>query len=411
MANSGTLFRSQIGGFNRDDVNNYIKETDIKYSTQIEGLKADLAKASATISNLKAEKEALLREKEEASGILEEAKRKAEESENSAKEIGILLSGKDIELGQAKDRIAELEEKVAELENNVSNPPVQEGPSLEELTAKIAELTDLANEKDGIIVSLNDEIERLNASKQTEEAPETASEIQPEAQDGEEPAGETYAEEAPACDACCGEAPAEETPAEEAPAEETPAEEASAEEAPAEEAATREMPAEEEKAEDHEDHDSKEYKQMMYDKISSQIGDILIKANRNADEIVSAAKDEAKRITDEIAEESAKNREKAKSEAEALVNRMHEITSDAADTLKSGIHADAENCINELNMFVDNMKFELQALISKISGGRDEMNEKLSFFRRNSAEEIEKKLNETDALFNSLTNRENSNEE
>ena len=96
MANSGTLFRSQIGGFNRDDVNNYIKETDIKYSTQIEGLKADLAKASATISNLKAEKEALLREKEEVSGILEEAKRKAEESENSAKEIGILLSGKDM---------------------------------------------------------------------------------------------------------------------------------------------------------------------------------------------------------------------------------------------------------------------------------------------------------------------------
>ena len=386
MANSGTLFRSQIGGFNRDDVNNYIKETDIKYSTQIEGLKADLAKASATISNLKAEKEALLREKEEASGILEEAKRKAEESENSAKEIGILLSGKDIELGQAKDRIAELEEKVAELENNVGNPPVQEGPSLEELTAKIAELTDLANEKDGIIVSLNDEIERLNASKQAEEAHETAGEIQPEAQDGEAPAGEISYDET-----SCGETYSEE--------------------APAEEAATREMPAEEEKAEDPEDHDSKEYKQMMYDKISSQVGDILIKANRSADEIVSAAKDEAKRITDEIAEESAKNREKAKSEAEALVNRMHEITSDTADTLKSGIHADAENCINELNMFVDNMKFELQALISKISGGRDEMNEKLSFFRRNSAEEIEKKLNETDALFNSLTNRENSNEE
>ena len=29
------IFRSQIGGFNRDDVNNYIKETDLKHSSEV----------------------------------------------------------------------------------------------------------------------------------------------------------------------------------------------------------------------------------------------------------------------------------------------------------------------------------------------------------------------------------------
>jgi hypothetical protein len=339
MASNGTVFRSQIGGFNREDVNNYIKETDMKYAAQIEDLKAELEKAAARIRELSAENEASLRAKETAEAAIEEAGRKAEEAEGAAREKEILLSGKDIELASAKERIAQLEETVEGLRSELEHPADPEAPSADELSAKIEELTNLAKEKDDIIVSLNDEIERLNSAN-------VALTRNPEQETVEEP--------------------------------------------------DRESPA---------------YKLQMYDKISSQIGDILINANRNADEIVSAAKKEAEKITAELAEESARNKERARNEAEALVSRIHEISSDTAQSLNEDIRRDAESCVNELNLFIENMQFELQALLSKISGSRDEINDRLTFFHRNSAEEIEKKLNETGALFSNLTGRGENNEE
>lgn len=36
--NSDITFRSSLGGYNKEDVNRYIKDTDIKYSTRIEAV-------------------------------------------------------------------------------------------------------------------------------------------------------------------------------------------------------------------------------------------------------------------------------------------------------------------------------------------------------------------------------------
>ena len=64
--NGEIKFRTGLGGYNKDDVNKYIKDTDIKFSTQIE----DLEKA---IDDLKAELEAKKAE-------IEETQKSAEES-------------------------------------------------------------------------------------------------------------------------------------------------------------------------------------------------------------------------------------------------------------------------------------------------------------------------------------------
>ena len=35
-------FRSQLGGYNKDDVNEYIKETDLKYTAEAESLREEI---------------------------------------------------------------------------------------------------------------------------------------------------------------------------------------------------------------------------------------------------------------------------------------------------------------------------------------------------------------------------------
>ena len=45
MSNS-KLFRSAVGGFNREDVNKYIKETDERHIEEVETLKSEIANIS-----------------------------------------------------------------------------------------------------------------------------------------------------------------------------------------------------------------------------------------------------------------------------------------------------------------------------------------------------------------------------
>ena len=53
MAGKGAkMFRTQMGGFNKDDVNNYIKDTDLKHSLEIEKLTEKIAKLEAEIATV-----------------------------------------------------------------------------------------------------------------------------------------------------------------------------------------------------------------------------------------------------------------------------------------------------------------------------------------------------------------------
>ncbi|MBQ8332378.1 MAG: hypothetical protein IJX93_01230, partial [Clostridia bacterium] len=47
MNNGKTAFRSALGGYNREDVNAYIKETDLRHAAETEELNQALAKAQA----------------------------------------------------------------------------------------------------------------------------------------------------------------------------------------------------------------------------------------------------------------------------------------------------------------------------------------------------------------------------
>ena len=48
------MFRSALGGFNRDDVNNYIKETDQKHADELAELTALLEEAQRSYEELSA---------------------------------------------------------------------------------------------------------------------------------------------------------------------------------------------------------------------------------------------------------------------------------------------------------------------------------------------------------------------
>ena len=94
------MFRSQIGGFNRDDVNEYIKSTDLKHAEEIDGLKASLAEAVQKAS--------------EAAEAAEAAEAKALGAEEAAKVIRDERDALSLSLDEQSKKLAEAEAALAE---------------------------------------------------------------------------------------------------------------------------------------------------------------------------------------------------------------------------------------------------------------------------------------------------------
>ena len=52
-------FRTQLGGFNKDDVNGYIKETDLKHAAELEAVSAERDALRANAASAEEELSAL----------------------------------------------------------------------------------------------------------------------------------------------------------------------------------------------------------------------------------------------------------------------------------------------------------------------------------------------------------------
>ncbi len=164
-----------------------------------------------------------------------------------------------------------------------------------------------------------------------------------------------------------------------------------------------------------EDENSTGYKIRMYDKISGQIGDILLGANRNADDILNTAKEDADRMRSETAEELEKNRSDLQSEiirirqeTEQEAISIREQLAETAETMLSGIseemHANIENCLKELATCMTEVEYDTETMLQTMQKRYREMNDRIQYYQSCVQDHVEKQLREMDQKYGILKN-------
>lgn len=372
MDNNGNkMFRSAIGGFNRDDVNNYIKTIDQKHSEELEALNGNIAAKENEITDLNNTIASLNEEKSESEARIKEiSDRLSEEIEKNN------VQGN--ELGSCKTEISELLEKIDKLQAEAAKASSEIEELLKSLDKEKAENARLADnekalsdsyqakldEKDSRIAQLNEKLDSaISENKSLKNEHDSVSEklIAASAELSEMKAAE----------------------------EKRIAEEANI---------------------DPEDHNSPAYKLAMYDKISSQLGDILINANRNADEIIANANDEAEhlRMNTEVECEQKRtscnseiSRIKSETEAEAayIRERLSTAANDLLTEVSSDLHGNIDNCIREIISCITDIQYDIKSLLTKISNRSEEMNDRVSYYQSCVTDGIDTKLSEMDEKY------------
>ncbi|MBR4959986.1 MAG: hypothetical protein IKY52_03725 [Clostridia bacterium] len=141
-----------------------------------------------------------------------------------------------------------------------------------------------------------------------------------------------------------------------------------------------------------EDEDSTGYKIRMYDKISGQIGDILLDANRNADEILSSAQEDAERIRTESTEkmqkdraelqaELSKLREDAQKEAQHIRDRLSQTAETLLKDISGEMHINIDNCIKELAVCMTEVEYDAETMLQSMQKRCREMNDRIQYYQ------------------------------
>lgn len=152
------------------------------------------------------------------------------------------------------------------------------------------------------------------------------------------------------------------------------------------------------------------YKIRMYDRISGQIGDILLGANRDADDILRGAKEEAEQMRAETADTLAQERSAVQAEldqlqadtkAEAVCVRKK--ISETAGTLLADIsgemHLNIENCLKELSTCMTEVESDTETLFQTMQRRYQELNERIQYYQSCMQEHIDTRLTEMDEQY------------
>lgn len=358
------MFRSALGGFNRDDVTNYIKETDQRHADALAELTARLEEAerrceeqSVNLEKANSDIDALQLRLTEMTEQRDDARRAAGEAEQVCGDLREALRCAEADYREVTEASAakeaawnaekvsmttELAEIRASAERDKQDFDRQLAEKNEYLTQFMQNCSGLTEERDSLTASLAEANAKITELTEKLQAAEEILAAQPE-----------------------------------------------------------------EPEYDPNDHSSPAYKLEMYDKISAQLGDILINANRNADDILSAAREEAEKLRIDTEIECDKKREECESEvaqiraetAEEAAYIRERLSGNAASLLSAvsaDLHINIESCIREMNDCITDMQYEMQALLAKMSGRSGEMNDRIGYFQSCAAEGIEKKISELD---------------
>lgn len=115
--------------------------------------------------------------------------------------------------------------------------------------------------------------------------------------------------------------------------------------------------------------------------VSEHIGSLMITANTAAESIKENAKSEAGRIIDE-----------AKNEADEIKRRMNEKAEAALASLAYEIRGALDGSVSETLASISEIRSEANDLAMRVNTKKSEINDKLDYFARETAEEIKKKI-------------------
>ena len=414
MNNEGKTFRSAIGGYNREDVNEYIKNSDLKYAAELDSLKkaVDAAKAesegfAAAVQTAIAERDGA-RERAHADMIAAAELTKAKDGEIAelTKRCNLLKAESDAQVNVINSLREEKAELSTRLEENEAAAVRAKKEAEETIRAVRAELTDLQNNQETAMMALRAENEALTgtlneAVNESVSLRETAAALNARIADLEARLNSAH-EEIAQKNAELAEKQAELNDSA-----------AKYEEALAQ-CVTKALG-------DASQPGSDAYKLEMYDKVSSQLGDILIGANRNADDILNAAKANADQLRADTEQECEQKRadtdyecEQKRAECDAEISRtrmeveeeasyIRERLSTAAGELLSSVstdlHANTENCIREMAACVEDMQYEIKALLARLTSRSAEMNDRIDYYQNCVTEGVGTKLSEMDEKY------------
>ncbi len=116
MAGEQQFRSAMLGGFQKQDVLNYIESSTREHSAKVETLQKELNEARAARAALETEKETLCAEHAAASAKLEEITAKLEETAAACDRAKAELEGKDARLAQMEEEKTILKAQAAELE-------------------------------------------------------------------------------------------------------------------------------------------------------------------------------------------------------------------------------------------------------------------------------------------------------
>lgn len=372
MDNNGNkMFRSAIGGFNRDDVNNYIKSIDQKHAEEIETLNDKLTSTENEITDLNNIIITLKNEKSETEARITAISDDLAKAIDNNNALNADLSSSEEEISALKEEIDRLRNeaeisnsKISDLTNALDNEKAENVKLKNNEIALTDSFTAQSNEKDDEIVQLKSKLDAALSHNNEQE--------------------KEYVCIAKKLD------------------------DASAELTQLKEAEEKRLA--EEKNIDPDDHNSPAYKLAMYDKISSQLGDILINANRNADEIIANANDEAEHLRMDAEVECEQKRtscdneiSRIKTETEAEAAYIRERLSTAANDLltevSADLHGNIDNCIREIISCITDIQYDIKSLLTKISNRSEEMNDRVSYYQSCVTDGIDTKLSEMDEKY------------
>lgn len=164
------------------------------------------------------------------------------------------------------------------------------------------------------------------------------------------------------------------------------------------------------KAAFNEDEEGAGYKIRMYDRISGQIGDILLGANRDADDILNRAKEEAEQMRTETADALTKERSAVQAELEQLQadtkaeamcvrKKLSETVGTMLADISGEMHLNIENCLKELSTCMTEVESDTETLFQTMQRRYQEMNERIQYYQSYMQEHIDAHLIEMDEQY------------
>ncbi len=331
------LFRTQIGGFHKDDVNNYIKNTDVKHAEELAQLREQIQSLEKKVSEAEAEKAQL----SESLSSLQDRFTLSESEKNAA-----LLS-----LADGEERLGAMQTELDDTRRSMAFYKSESETQMKVMANQKADIT----AKDETISALEDTVALLRSQL----AEQTSALEQMVADNGilEKQAADLR---------------------EQMQSSVRFSENADDKDSPAYKIGMY-------------DKISSQLGDILIN-ANRNADDILANARTEADRLIAEIAMECEQKRTDC--DAAVSRIKSETEEEAsyIRERLSSTANELLSAVSHELHGSIENCVREINSGFTDMQYEFKSLLSKITGRSDEMNDRVNYYQACVSDSIEAKL-------------------